>query len=297
MGRSRRLIRDEGLVAFDHLLDHLQRLVGGDWRIDAQLDPDRHGIVAELDEGLHLIGEGIPSEHEELARSVVEACAPLARHALQIGRQASQAQAEASIDPLTGLVNRRGWQHGLAREDAHCAREKLAAVVGIIDIDELKAVNDCYGHLCGDLIIVLVAEALRAVCRPEDIIARLGGDEFGVVIVGQAVGQQHLIANRLLASLMESGVAASIGTTEVAGVPLAEAVALADRAMYRRKGIRRRARERRRNDGPAGPGGQAGSTTVAPAASPHAAVREQDLTGPPAIGVQAGDAMLGSTHR
>lgn len=251
VGSGWRPIRDVGLVAFDHLLDHLERLVGGSWRIDAHgpIEPD--AIAVELDEGLHLIGVGVAPGVQHLAWGIVDACAPLARHALQVGRQASQAQAEASIDPLTGLVNRRGWQHGLVREEARCARDELAAVVAIIDVDELKAVNDTYGHLCGDLIIVLAAEALRSVCRPQDVIARLGGDEFGVLITGEPRSREHRIANRLRDALIDMGVAASIGTAEAAGRPFTEAVTAADRAMYRSKSVRQRARQRRLGGVPA----------------------------------------------
>ncbi|MGH9093884.1 MAG: GGDEF domain-containing protein, partial [Acidimicrobiales bacterium] len=223
--------------------------------------------------GLHLIGIGVDPAAQPLARGILDACTPLARHALQVGRQASQAQAEASIDLLTGLVNRRGWQHGLVREQARCVRHHLTAVVAVVDVDELKAVNDTYGHLCGDLIIVLVAEALRSVCRAEDVIARLGGDEFAVLMIGDSHGLAPGIANRLRDAMADMGVAASIGTAEASGAPLAEALTLADQVMYRHKGLRRRVRLRRLQ-------GAAAADMATALARAHAILRDHEATVP-----------------
>ncbi len=71
----------------------------------------------------------------------------------QTRRRAERAEAEALMDPLTGLVNRRGWELLLDREEQRCRRYGALASVLIIDLDGLKAVNDTAGHAAGDAVL------------------------------------------------------------------------------------------------------------------------------------------------
>jgi diguanylate cyclase (GGDEF)-like protein len=87
----------------------------------------------------------------------------------------------ASLDPLTGLVNRRGAAAAIADAAARPRDEAVALLV--IDLDGFKDVNDNSGHLAGDVVLQRVAQELRATARLEDVVARWGGDEFVVVAV------------------------------------------------------------------------------------------------------------------
>ncbi|MFL6136516.1 MAG: GGDEF domain-containing protein [Frankiaceae bacterium] len=104
----------------------------------------------------------------------------------------------ATIDPLTGLLNRRGFMtvgHAL-EEQAH--RQRLPLVVLALDVDQLKQVNDQYGHAAGDDMLCDVAATLTATLRGADVIARLGGDEFGVILTGaRAAVDAALAAERI----------------------------------------------------------------------------------------------------
>ncbi len=86
-------------------------------------------------------------------------------------------------DPLTGVLNRRGWALALDREERRCRRHGLDAVVAVVDLDRLKEVNDTGGHAAGDERIVACAQAIASAIRAEDTVARLGGDEFAVLAV------------------------------------------------------------------------------------------------------------------
>jgi len=86
---------------------------------------------------------------------------------------------QASTDELTGLVNRRPV-HGLLDELDRRRSSEYAIVV--VDIDEFKAVNDTFGHDCGDIAIAKVAEALTDSCREADVVSRWGGDEFVIIL-------------------------------------------------------------------------------------------------------------------
>jgi diguanylate cyclase (GGDEF)-like protein len=87
----------------------------------------------------------------------------------------------ASLDPLTGLVNRRGAAAAIADAAARPRNEVVALLV--IDLDGFKDVNDNSGHLAGDVVLQRVSQELRATARSEDVVARWGGDEFIVVAV------------------------------------------------------------------------------------------------------------------
>ncbi len=98
------------------------------------------------------------------------AVALLARHETTI--------ALARTDPLTGLLNRRGFYEEVTRRMARLARAGQPACLVYIDLDNFKLVNDTYGHEAGDEALVALCRILRDGSRPSDVIARLGGDEF-----------------------------------------------------------------------------------------------------------------------
>jgi diguanylate cyclase (GGDEF)-like protein len=93
-----------------------------------------------------------------------------------------RAAAQADHDTLTPLFNRRAFERELRREIALAQRHGAGLCLIYIDLDRFKLVNDRFGHLTGDDVIVAVAELLRRQTRESDIVGRLGGDEFGVVL-------------------------------------------------------------------------------------------------------------------
>ena len=95
-----------------------------------------------------------------------------------------QLYALSITDELTGLYNRRGF-FTLAEQQLKIAhREKKAAYLLFIDIDDLKKVNDTFGHNQGDILLIEASNIFKEVFRESDIIARVGGDEFAVFPVG-----------------------------------------------------------------------------------------------------------------
>ena len=102
----------------------------------------------------------------------------------------AEAREQADKDPLTGLLNHRAFHKHLELEAdrAHRTGESVALVV--IDLDNFKFFNDAYGHLVGDEVLTLVANALRRSSRSYDTLARYGGDEFAMLLPG--VGAQSV---------------------------------------------------------------------------------------------------------
>jgi two-component system, cell cycle response regulator len=96
--------------------------------------------------------------------------------------RAEQAQARAMTDALTGLLNRYGLQHTLAREHAEARRYQRPLSCVLIDLDKFKTINDTYGHAVGDLTLQQVAGILREAVRASDTVFRYGGEEFLVLL-------------------------------------------------------------------------------------------------------------------
>ena len=88
----------------------------------------------------------------------------------------------ADHDPLTGLRNRRLFEHDLKLQVARSQRYAEVAALMVIDLDAFKRVNDRYGHKVGDDTLKAVARALTRRLRETDLVARLGGDEFAVLL-------------------------------------------------------------------------------------------------------------------
>jgi diguanylate cyclase (GGDEF)-like protein/PAS domain S-box-containing protein len=100
-------------------------------------------------------------------------------------------------DPLTGLLNRAGFEALLARQVTDGAGANLALLY--IDLDEFKPVNDRYGHGAGDQVLRIFAHRAQSVVRPTDAVARLGGDEFAISLAGL---HSHEAAQRVAENLI-----------------------------------------------------------------------------------------------
>ena len=104
-------------------------------------------------------------------------------------------------DYLTGLYNRRGFEHELDRELAKARRYRRAGAVLMIDLDEFKAVNDTLGHKAGDELLTGIARVLEDRLRKTDILGRLGGDEFAVVLPEVSADQAATVAAALKSAI------------------------------------------------------------------------------------------------
>jgi len=96
----------------------------------------------------------------------------------QVAEEAERLRHSSLHDPLTGLANRVLLQERLEHAAARAARTSNACAVLFIDLDRFKRVNDTYGHVAGDQVLMAVARRLLAALRPGDTLARVGGDEF-----------------------------------------------------------------------------------------------------------------------
>lgn len=141
----------------------------------------------------------------------------------------------AQTDELTGLPNRRSWDHELERSVAHARRFKLPVAVAVLDVDRFKDHNDGHGHAAGDALLVDAAQSWSSVLREVDTIARWGGDEFGLLITGCDAPEAAKAVERVRA-MTPSGATCSAGLVVWDGEEdEAALMARADRALYAAK--------------------------------------------------------------
>jgi diguanylate cyclase (GGDEF)-like protein/putative nucleotidyltransferase with HDIG domain len=124
--------------------------------------------------------DAFTSDHLRILLAITSKMALAIENALKY----QQAESSATTDFLTGLPNARSLFLQLDRELARCKRESSGLAVMVCDMDGFKLVNDRFGHLEGNRVLRLFAQALKHSCREYDYVARMGGDEFVVVAPG-----------------------------------------------------------------------------------------------------------------
>ncbi len=161
------------------------------------------------------------------------------------GSAADRLKALSETDPLTGLANRRRLLEALRRDVAEACRYGQPLSLLLLDVDDLKAINDRQGHERGDRVLVSVGEVLRTNSRRSDLPARMGGDELALVAPQTSLEAATALAERIRGELAASrpdgqaGCTVSIGAATLAppcGTRKAEdLLRAADRALYEAK--------------------------------------------------------------
>ena len=141
----------------------------------------------------------------------------------------------AATDPLTGLANRRTWDHRLPEEFLRTARTGNPVTIAMFDLDKFKSFNDTHGHGAGDELLRGVASAFKGVIRSTDLAARLGGEEFGIMFFNSEP-QACLTAIDAIRLNIPSGQTFSVGLAQWDGseTPI-EVTVRADQALYAAK--------------------------------------------------------------
>lgn len=132
----------------------------------------------------------------------------LAERVVQMEQQAQsyrdhleEQRKKALVDPLTGLPNRAAWAERLALEVGQWQVHGDPLLIGMLDLDHFKRINDGYGHLAGDKVLKIIAAQLRKHLRTGDFIARFGGEEFVLLMPRTALAEGTALAERLRAAI------------------------------------------------------------------------------------------------
>ncbi len=123
------------------------------------------------------------------------------RLAHELRRTTQIAQWQAQMDGLTGLKNRNAFVAAADAVIKVIVRDRQAAAMLVIDVDEFKSINDTYGHAVGDTALLCVAEVFRTTLRQSDLCGRLGGDEFAILLPNTSAEAARVVAEKLRATV------------------------------------------------------------------------------------------------
>ena len=192
----------------------------------------------------HMERDAFTKDHLRLLMAI----APKIGMSIENALRFQQAESSATTDFLTSLPNARSLFLQLDAEVSRARRSNQPLTVVVLDLDELKAINDRYGHLEGNRLLREVAAGLKSNCREYDYVARMGGDEFVVLISGvkQADAEQRVEEfRRVVAGIgiqsFDKPLSASIGVAHFPadGADAERLLAEADRLMYQQKRARK----------------------------------------------------------
>jgi diguanylate cyclase (GGDEF)-like protein len=246
-------------VAEQHLVTLLAALVGG--YVFASIDMAMCAVTVGLRENLHpreasvtfyrafrftapgeiVLGWVLALTYSAIAWWAPVVCAVL----VLLVWDAYDDHEVAREDPLTSLLNRRGFDERWGATFGRVRQGRQSAALVAVDLDGFKAVNDSLGHAAGDTVIRTAADRLRSAVRHTDVVARPGGDEFLLLLSGipderAARSVAERVHSRLCEPLVIGGrrvaIGASLGVVFLDAAPTAaSALDLADRAMYEAK--------------------------------------------------------------
>jgi diguanylate cyclase (GGDEF)-like protein len=152
--------------------------------------------------------------------------------AVLLRQKIDRLRADADLDSLTGLANRRRFRVALVGEVERWRRYRVPCALLMLDIDHLKSVNDRFGHPVGDMVIRQIAQTLKEVSRDNDTAARLGGEEFAMLLAGVDLQRAVAAAERLRTVLGKKRVE-GVGTVTVSiGVAGCPENATSERMLY-----------------------------------------------------------------
>ena len=205
-------------------------------------------LIVHAEPGLR----GFTTLCQRVASNMSDAAEVVLRRALAQERLTSenaQLAQRLRTDVVTGVASRAAWEETIRSEELHRARSGQPASIVVLDLDELKAVNDAGGHGAGDELLRRAGTVLSESVRATDFVARIGGDEFGVLLRYSDEEDAAVWCRRLLDAVevaQSSGAPQLACSLGFAAVPpsgtLAEALAEADRRMYAAKAAKRRSR-------------------------------------------------------
>lgn len=215
----------------------VESYVVSQWMLDSILYCTTLGIVSYYSA---LAFEGLESRGKRLEHLVLERTSDL-----ELANQ--RLKEMASVDPLTGLANRRQWntRAELAVAQVSFLGEPMSVL--LLDLDHFKRINDKYGHDGGDQVLKEFAVRCRDLLRTGDTFARLGGEEFSILLPGADLESANIIAQKIITAVREEpfviGEGQALSVTTSIGVAewrqeeesIANAMKRADRSLYQAK--------------------------------------------------------------
>ena len=166
----------------------------------------------------------------------------------ELKKDFEQVKTEATIDPLTGVANRKLFDETLASLTEEATHQNSPLTLLLIDIDHFKRFNDEHGHLIGDEVLKFVAKKIKDLIKGGDLVARFGGEEFSVILPRTGLETARIVAEHIRSffaktslktkttSMILGNITVSIGISSLrAGEPLDDLIRRADQSLYQAK--------------------------------------------------------------
>ncbi|MGA8032162.1 MAG: GGDEF domain-containing protein, partial [Casimicrobiaceae bacterium] len=205
---------------------------------------DLSGLVVEVMQDTRSVQADLARSRDELLESRVKA-QDYEQQVRKLETEMAELSDRLHEDPLTELLNRRGFDRAFDAEVARAERHDRPLCLALLDVDNFKQLNDRFGHQAGDRALVHLANVVRASIRPTDVIARYGGEEFVIVLpdtsIEAAAGvmarvQRNLTRRIFLNNHERVLITFSAGVAQRAiGEGQDDLLARADRALYEAK--------------------------------------------------------------
>lgn len=185
------ILREAARVAVGDSSDFHSQIVASTDRFShlGQLDDVRelkHRLAAEV----HVLRRTTEEKQQRDQRAYIQ----LNQRVESLQARLAQVEEEASLDALTRVANRRGFQRTLARMFEQARSQQIPLSLAMIDVDNFKAINDTHGHPIGDRVLLCTAQWLTKGLRQTDYVARYGGEEFAVLLATATASQ---VENRM----------------------------------------------------------------------------------------------------
>ncbi len=171
---------------------------------------ERFSQMAKIEDIRH-IRNALTQEVSELKKIVAEkqkkdqaSYSRLTKRIDGLQSKLNKAKEEATLDPLTRIANRGGFDSMIKRWIAEHRESEAPLVLAMLDIDDFKKINDTHGHQIGDRVLVCAAQWLTSNIRAEDMAARYGGEEFAVLLANVKLKQAESKFTNLLERIAES---------------------------------------------------------------------------------------------
>jgi diguanylate cyclase (GGDEF)-like protein len=190
----------------------------------------------------------LPAKRRALPMKLAAELDTLKDQLAQARARVAELESRVDEDPLTGLLNRRGFERALSQALAYVRRYGATAALLFLDLDGFKAVNDRHGHAVGDWVLTRICKLIAGHVRASDVVARIGGDEIVVLLwnlgADQAEAKARALEELAAAPFERNGKRFKLGLSAGYAMIGAEdtvetALSRADQAMYARKRARR----------------------------------------------------------
>jgi len=198
--------------------------------------------------GLIAVASYLPHQFDELDLALLEQIGRQAALSIQNARHHAEVERQASLDSLTGVLNHGSFVERATRQAEQALQSGQPCSLIMLDIDHFKAYNDTYGHVVGDQVLRLTAQAIQSHIKKEDAVGRWGGEEFAITLPEASAPQALKVAQRIrktLASLplnnhLQETLPKPTVSQGIAALPthsedIEDLIIIADRALYQAK--------------------------------------------------------------